>query len=114
MTVLADVVLFRTTSPVSEPASVSAALFQLTPSVVYISCMFASPWVVSYQSKLTVILLKPTVLAVKTAPWVPIGARLDQPLAAPLAPACPRTRQVLVVSATVFAPVSEPLPTSTS
>src|SRR5580704_16774100 len=114
MTVLAEVVLFKTTNPASDPASVSATLFQLMPSVVYSNCMFASPWVVEYQSKLTLMLLKPTVLAAKTAPWVPIGARLDQPFAAPLAPACARTRQVWVVSATPFAPVSEALPSTTS
>ena len=59
---------------------------QVVPLVVYSNWRLASPCVVVYQSKLTLIALKPTVLAANTAPCVPIGARLDHPLAAPLEP----------------------------
>src|SRR5579862_1515047 len=87
ITVLGEEELVKAARPAAEllPMAIGA-LFQVTPSVVYCNCRFASPWVVAYQSKPTLIELNPAVLAANWAPCVPIGACDDQPLAAPLEP----------------------------
>src|SRR5580658_9868285 len=42
-TVLVEVLLVMSASPASDPVSFNGTFFQVTPSVVYWSCRFASP-----------------------------------------------------------------------
>src|SRR5580658_3089314 len=43
LTVLAEVLLVMSANPESDPERLSGTFFQVTPSVVYWSCRFASP-----------------------------------------------------------------------
>ena len=56
-TVLGEALFVNAVRPASDPPRVIGTLFQVTPSVVYSNWRLASPCVVEYQSKLTLIAL---------------------------------------------------------